>query len=51
MNKSETDYQRLFEVIREDWEAIEEDAIYELIKNMNSRINAVILIKGWYTRF
>ena len=51
MGKSEEDYQRLFQAIREGWEAIGQEAINKLIKSMDIRVNAILLAKGWYTRF
>ena len=51
MDKSEEDYQRLFQAIREGWEAIGQDAINNLIKSMDTRVNAVLLAEGSYTRF
>ena len=51
MNKSEKDYQRLFQVIREDWDDIGQEVVVNLIKNMDTRVNAVLNAKGWYTRF
>ena len=51
MGKSEEDYQRLFRAIYEGWDAIGEEAMANLIKSMDNRVNAVIAAKGWYTRF
>jgi len=51
MGKSEQDYQRLFQAIREAWDTIGQDAVVNLIKSMDTRVNAVLLAKGWYTRF
>jgi transposase len=51
MGASEEAYQRLFHAIREGWEAIDQDAIDDLIKSMDTRVNAVLRAKGWYTRF
>jgi transposase len=51
MGKSEEDYQRLFQAIREGWEAIGQDAINDLIKSMDTRVNCVLKAKGWYTRY
>jgi hypothetical protein len=51
MGKSEQAYQRLFQAIREAWDAIGQDTINDLIKSMDTRVNAVILAEGWYTRF
>jgi hypothetical protein len=51
MGASEEAYQRLFQAIREGWEAISQDAIDDLIKSMDTRVNAVLRAKGWYTRF
>lgn len=49
MGKSEEDYQRLFQAIRKGWEAIGQEVINNLIKSMDTRINAVLHAKGWYT--
>lgn len=51
MGKSEAAYQRLFQAIRESWEAIGQEAIVELVKSMDTRVNAVLLARGSYTRF
>ena len=51
MSKSEKDYQRLFQVIYEGWDDIGQEAVINLIKNMDTRVNAVLNAKGWYTRF
>jgi hypothetical protein len=51
MGKSEQDYQRLFTAIHDAWDSIDEEVVTDLIKSMDSRINAVIAAKGWYTRY
>ena len=51
MGANEEAYQRLFEAIREGWEAISQEAIKELIKSMDTRVNCVLQADGWYTRF
>jgi DDE superfamily endonuclease len=51
MGKSEEAYQRLFQAIREGWEAIGQDAVNNLFKSMDTRVNAVLRAKGSYTRF
>ena len=51
MGESEEDYQRLFQAIREGWEAIGLDVINNLIKSMDTRVNTVPLVEGSYTRF
>ena len=51
MGKSEEAYQRLFQAIREGWEAIGQEVINDLIKSMDTRVNTVLAAKGWYTRF
>jgi transposase len=51
MEVREEAYERLFQAIREGWEAISQDAIDDLIKSMDTRANAVLCAKGWYTRF
>jgi hypothetical protein len=51
MGESEQAYQRLFQAIREGWEAIGQDVINNLIKSMDTRVNTVIHAEGWYTRF
>jgi hypothetical protein len=50
MGASGEAYQRLFQAIREGWEAISQDAIDDLIKSMDTRVNAVLRAKGWYAR-
>ena len=51
MSKSEEDYQCLFQAIREGWDDIGQEAVVNLIKNMDTRVNAVLNAKGWYIRF
>jgi DNA-binding FadR family transcriptional regulator len=51
MGENKEAYQRLFQAIREGWEAIAQDAINDLIKSMDTRVNSVIRAKRWYTRF
>ena len=51
MNKSEKNYQYLFQVIHEGWDDIEQEVVVNLIKNMDTRINAVLNTKEWYTHF
>jgi transposase len=51
IGESKEAYQRLFQAIREGWEAIAQDAINDLIKSIETRVNSVIRAKGWYTRF
>jgi transposase len=51
MGKSEEAYQRLFKAIREGWGAISQEAINNLIKSMDIRINSVLNAQGSYTRF
>jgi DDE superfamily endonuclease len=51
MGKSEEAYQRLFKAIREGWKAIGQEAINNLIKSMDIRINSVLNAQGSYTRF
>lgn len=49
--KPEEAYQRLFQAIREGWDAIAQDTINDLIKSMDTRVNAALFAKGSYTRF
>jgi hypothetical protein len=51
MGASEEAYQRLFQAIREGWEAIGQESIKELIKSIDTKVNCVLQAKGWYTRF
>jgi DDE superfamily endonuclease len=51
MGKSEEAYQRLFLAIHEGWEAIGQEAINNLIKSMDIRINSVLNAQGSYIRF
>jgi transposase len=44
-------YEELCRVIKEAWEAIPQADIDSLIKSMDTRVEAVRLAKGWYTRF
>jgi transposase len=43
--------ERMLELIREAWAKIDRDYLTELIKSMDTRVNAVLEAKGWYTRF
>ena len=51
MDKSEENYQHLFQVIHEAWDDIGQEAVVNLIKNMDTRVNVILRTKGWYTRF
>jgi transposase len=51
MGANKEAYQSLFQAIRKGWEAIAQNAINDLIKSMDTRVNAVLHAKGWYTRF
>ena len=51
MGASEEVYQQLFRATRENWETIASKAIEKLVKNMNDRLNIVLYIEEWYTRF
>jgi DNA-binding FadR family transcriptional regulator len=50
MGASVEAYQRLFQAIREGWKAVSQDAIDDLIKSVDTRVNALLCAKGWYTR-
>ena len=51
MGKSEEAYQALYEALNKGWDAMKQSLIDGLIKSMDSRVNAVIAAKGWYTRY
>ena len=51
MGKSEEAYQRLYNALNEGWDTMRQSLIDGLIKSMDSRVNAVIAAKGWYTRY
>ena len=44
-------YDELIRVIVEAWEAIPQSSIDQLIKSMDNRVNAVLLAKGWHTKY
>jgi hypothetical protein len=39
------------ELIEQAWEALGDDYFDQLIRSMDSRVNAVLEAKGWYTRY
>lgn len=45
MGKSEKDYQRLFQAIREGWDDIGQEVVVNLIKSMDTRVNTVLNAK------
>lgn len=49
--KGEDGYTGLGEAIIEVWDSIPQSYMDDLIRSMDHRINAVILAKGWYTKF
>jgi hypothetical protein len=51
MSKSEEIYQALYDALNKGWDAMKQSLIYGLIKSMDSRVNAMIAAKGWYTRY
>ena len=51
MGKSEETYQALYDILNEGWDQMKQSLIDGLIKSMDSRVNAVIAAKGWYTRY
>jgi hypothetical protein len=50
-DKTEEAYQALYNALNEGWDQIKQSLIDGLIKSMESRVNAVIAAKGWYTRY
>jgi hypothetical protein len=42
---------RFSELIEKAWEALGQDYFKRLIRSMDSRVNAVLLAKGWYTKY
>ena len=50
MNKTEEAYQTLYNTLNEGCDQMEQSPIDELIKSIDSRVNAVIAVEGWYTR-
>ena len=48
---SEEVKKRLMELIKQAWEALGDDYFDQLIWSMDSRVNAVLEAKGWYTRY
>ena len=49
--KAEQDIEYLFECLLDSWEHLPVDYIYSCIGSMQTRCQAVIDAKGWYTRF
>jgi len=41
----------LYDALNEGWDQIKQSLIDRLIKSIDSRVNAVIAAKGWYTRY
>jgi len=41
----------LFAALADVWPQVGRELMDELIRSMNTRINAIILADGWYTRF
>ena len=41
----------LFAALADVWPKVGRELMDELIRSMDTRINAVILAEGWYTRF
>ena len=48
---SEEVRRRFRELIEQAWEALGSDYFDQLIRSMDSRVNAVLEAKGWYTRY
>jgi transposase len=42
---------RFSELIEKAWEALGQDYFERLIRSIDSRVNAVLLAKGWYTKY
>lgn len=42
---------RFSELIEKAWETLGQDYFERLIRSMDSRVNAVLLAKGWYTKY
>jgi hypothetical protein len=42
---------RFLEAIEEAWENLGDDYFDKLIRSMDSRVNAVLEAKGWYTKY
>jgi transposase len=51
MGKSQQAYNELARVIVEAWEAVPQEAINNLIRSMDYRVNAVLAAKGWHTKY
>jgi transposase len=43
--------ERFLVLIQRSWEVIGQDYFHDLVRSMDSRINAVISAKGWYTKY
>ena len=41
----------LFQALEEAWPRLQQELLDELIKSMDTQINAVLEAEGWYTRF
>ena len=48
---SEEVRKRFRELIEQAWDALGNDYFDQLIRSMDSRVNAVLEAKGWYTRY
>jgi hypothetical protein len=48
---SEVVRQRFLMAIIKAWEAIEDEYFEALVRSMDTRVNAVLEAKGWYTRY
>jgi len=46
IGKSEEAYQALYDALNEGWDQMKQSLIDGLIKSMDSRVNAVIAVKG-----
>ena len=51
LGRSEEAIEEFKEAIKETWKALDQEKIDNYIRSMTTRINAVLLAEGWYTRF
>jgi hypothetical protein len=51
MGKSQAAYNELARVIKEAWNAIDQEYINSLIEGMSRRLEALSIAKGWHTKY
>lgn len=51
MGASQESYRLFQQAIIEEWNAIDQEVIDNLIRSMDNRVNHVLAAKGWHTRY